>query len=197
MSNSQLALLAYIFVLVPGMLIGFYFARTKRFSPHHKFVMTGVTVLNWVLILWLMLASYANYVAPYLSNIGDTLILLPTLHMITGGVAQLLATYLVILMWTEKTPLEKIVPYRIKNIKTPMRLTLGLWLVTVLLGIAIYATWNAAASASSDTPAPAATEEASVEATETATDGTQPSATEEANDDDDDAKPAATESTGG
>jgi len=204
--NSDISLLAYIFVLFPGMMLGFYFARQKKFSPHHKGVMTGVVIINWVLIFWLMLASYRYGVAPNLQNdpasISELSNLLPTLHLITGGISQLLATYLVLLMWTENTPLERIVIYRIKNIKTPMRVTLGLWVATVALGILIYITWYGGTSADASTIEPVATEEASdvnTDASPSATEpadseANQPDATEEASTAND-SEPVATEET--
>jgi hypothetical protein len=203
MSSSTLVLLAYIFVLAPGMLLGFYFARTKRFSPQHKLTMTGITVLNWILIIALMIVSYSNFVLPAFSRLtSDVFVWLPTLHLLTGTIAQLLATYLVLLMWTEKTSFERIVVYRIKNIKTPMRLTLALWLITILLGVGIYLTWNAPSSNDSQ-QTPAATEiapeatEASAESTEDAP--VAPEATEASDESTEDAPvaPEATESSGG
>jgi hypothetical protein len=50
------------------------------------------------------------------------------------------------------------------KIKTPMRLTLALWLITAMLGLGIYIVWNAPAS-SAESIAPVITEEASVVST--------------------------------
>lgn len=179
---SQLTLLVYAFGLVPAMLLGFYFARSRRFSPHHKLVMTGVTVFNWVLIGWIMVGAYSRYVAPYLVDMTKPAVLLPTLHLITGGMAQLLATYLVLLMWTENTRFARLLPYRIQRIKTPMRVTLVLWLVAVLLGFATYATWQAAANTPKDSAPPALTEPARALELPTVapTDASSPAATESA-----------------
>src|SRR5829696_8827959 len=106
-NTSDLVLLAYVFLLLPGMIIGFFFARRKMFVPYHKFTMTGVTLVNWVLIAFVMLVSYSNYIAPYVpDNFSDIRALIATIHLVTGGLAQGLATYLVILMWTERTRFE-------------------------------------------------------------------------------------------
>jgi uncharacterized iron-regulated membrane protein len=206
MNASMMTLLAYILVLVPLMLLGFYFARRKMFNPHHKLVMTSVVILNWILIAVVMARSYSLAVAPNIpQDIGQIGMLLPTIHLITGAIAQLLATYLIILMWTENTPLAGLAIVRTRNIKPLMRTTLALWLITVLLGFGIYAVWNAPASNADtgETPvvteeatesvAPEATEEAVVEpdATEEAAD--EPDATEEA---DEAEEPEATEESG-
>lgn len=156
MTTSTLVLLIYILFLVPTMLVGFGFARRKLFRPHHKLVMTTITLVNWVLIIVVMIGSYGGNVAPYLSTgITQPSLLLPTLHMITGAIAQFLATYLVILMWFEKSLPKFMVTHKIK---TPMRLTLSLWLITAVLGLGIYIVWNAPSS-SADNIAPVATDE--------------------------------------
>ena len=188
MNSSTITLLAYIVVLVPLMLLGFYFARRKMFNPHHKLVMTSVVILNWIFIAVVMANTYRLAVAPNLpQDIGQIGNLLPTIHLLTGGIAQILATYLVILMWTENTSLAPLAIFRTRNIKPIMRTTLALWLITVLLGIGIYAVFNAP-TPSVATPTEEATENPDTEAvtTEEAPDATEsaedPDATEESGD---------------
>src|SRR5690606_3259002 len=69
---------------------------------------------------------------------GDPRIVLPTLHGITGGAAQLLATYLAFRMWFENVLPSWIM---VKRIKPYMRFTLALWIVTITLGAVIYVSW--------------------------------------------------------
>jgi len=159
MSTSTIVLLIYIFFLVPAMLVGFGFARRKLFRPHHKLVMTSITIINWILILIVMQASYRSVVAPTLPDgLSEAMYLIPTLHLVTGGIAQLLATYLVIMMWFEKSLPKWFV---IHKIKTPMRLTLSLWILTAVLGLGIYIVWNAPVGAG-DNLSPVSTEEAPI-----------------------------------
>lgn len=160
--SADITLVIYIFVIIPLMIAGYVFARRKMFMPHHKFVMTGIVIINWVLIAFVMAVSYGAYVAPSIGRAGEDLaIALPVLHLITGGIAQFLATYLVLLMWTENTPFERVVIVRITNIKLPMRVTLGLWAITIALGVMLYVVWYVPATpAQDDAPAPVATEEA-------------------------------------
>ena len=109
--SSDLNLLAYILLIVPVMLAGFVFARRKQFRPHHMLVMTTITLVNWVIILLLMAGRYADSVAPHLKEgLGEPARLVPSIHLVFGAAAQVLATYLVILMWTEKTRFERILP---------------------------------------------------------------------------------------
>lgn len=137
---SDIVLVAYLFLLLPGMLLGFYFARRKMYEPQHKITMTAVVIVNWVFIFMLMFGSYREGVLPYLTAefAGDVRVALPTLHAITGGIAQLLATYLAIRMW-----FEKVLPswIKVKRIKRYMRFTLAMWIITIVLGALIYVTW--------------------------------------------------------
>ncbi len=157
---ADITLLAYILLLLPLMVVGYAYARRKRFEPQHKTVMTTITLVNWFLILLVMVSSFTFAVAPNIpEGLSDRAILLPTIHIITGGIAQVLATYLLARMW-----LEKQLPgwLKIKNIKIYMRFTLTLWVVTALLGITIYFTWYTATptSATDDVPPPVSTEDA-------------------------------------
>jgi uncharacterized membrane protein YozB (DUF420 family) len=172
---SDLSLLAYLLLLVPLMLLGFAFARRKMFVPHHKIVMTLIVALNWVLIALIMAVSYRDGVAPYLStSLTDPRVLLPTLHLIIGGIAQILGTYLVLRMW-----LEDILPawLKVKRIKRYMRLTLAMWLVTAALGVIIYLMFYPIGTrAGAPSEAPVVTAEPDASAIQTV----EPAVTEEA-----------------
>jgi len=155
---ADLTLLAYLLLLLPLMAAGYYYARRKRFEPHHKVVMTTITTLNWLLILFVMAVSFNSTVAPEIpENLNDLFVLLPAVHAIIGGIAQVIATYLVVRMWFElRLPQWSLVT----NIKRYMRLTLTLWVVTALLGILIYVTWySGTTTPSAEVPAPASTQE--------------------------------------
>jgi uncharacterized membrane protein YozB (DUF420 family) len=143
-TTSTLTLAAYILLIVPAMLVGYVFARRKMFRPYHKAVMTIILIVNWVLIAFVMAVSYSGGVAPYLQEdagryISEPLVILPTIHLIVGALAQILGTYLVLRMWAEDLKL-KFIPQRlmVSNIKRYMRLTLALWLLTAVLGIVTY-----------------------------------------------------------
>jgi uncharacterized membrane protein YozB (DUF420 family) len=188
---SDLTLLFFVVILAPAMLLGFSFARRKKFRPHHKYTMTAITLVIWLFILLLMIVSYRTWVAP--AEVGgpfggDPAHIIPTVHLITGGIAQILATYLVILMWTERTRFSWVVPkfLQTSNIKPIMRTTLTLWLVTIALGVGIFLTWyspgGAAAPPPEATEEPVATEEPDVAETEEAepVESAEPVETEEA-----------------
>lgn len=144
---ADLTLLAYILLLMPSMIVGFIFARRKMFRPHHRNVMTGITIVNWILIVFLMLAAYRFDIADGIIRApGNPRYWLPTLHGLFGLVAQILATNNVIQMAREdrnvaaakrrgETDLRR---YFFRFAKPLMRWTLALWLITSLLGISSY-----------------------------------------------------------
>ncbi len=133
---SDISLLAYIFLIVPSMLLGFRYARRQIFAVH-QLVMTAIVLVNWILFAYLMVASYSAGVAPKVpAGLNEPVYLLPSVHLIIGLIAQIIATILVAQMW-----LGPLVPFRLEPIRNWMRLTLTLWLITAVLGIATYVTW--------------------------------------------------------
>ncbi len=146
---ADFTLVAYLLLIIPLMLIGFVFARRGLHRPHHKYAMTLVTVINWVLIVFLMFAAYRFDVAPNFPQSPDnTRYLLPVVHGFLGIPAQLLATFIVIRMFLEdrnvaraKARGEKDTSrYWFRSAKPIMRLTLILWLATATLGVVSYLT---------------------------------------------------------
>lgn len=167
---SDLSLLAYVILLVPAMLVGFVFARRRMHRPHHQYTMILITLVNWLLILFLMAVSYARGVVPGIpANLGQPAIFLPTLHLIFGAVAQLLATYTLYRMWREDAQVaaarkrgeKELARYWFKNAKPVMRTILALWLLTAALGFVTYFTFYTRRPADA-APAPAATEQPTV-----------------------------------
>lgn len=195
---ADISLLAYILLLVPGMLAGLVFARRGQHRPQHKWAMIAITVINWLLIIFLMVASYRFDVAQNITEQpANTQYLLPTLHGLLGLPAQLLATYVVIGMLREdsqvarakargETDLKK---YWFRGAKPKMRITLALWLATAALGIVTYLIRYEILPnshlggqvpppmATEDVPAPVATDDLTPEATD---DVPTPGATDEA-----------------
>ncbi len=165
---ADLTLLAYILLIVPAMLAGFFLARAGKHRPAHKWVMIGVTLINWVLIIFLMVAAYLTDVGP---NLGtqptNPRYLLPAVHGLLGAPAQLLATYIVVRMLWEDTQVSRakargetdLRKYWMKGAKTIMRLTLLLWLITAAFGIVSYLTRYNVIALATAVPPPVATQE--------------------------------------
>ena len=178
MKTSDLVLLAYVILIAPAMLLGFFFARRKMFEPYHKFTMTAITIVNWILILGVMLPTYLTLLPDVPGNLRQPGYLVPTLHLIPGAIAQILATYLVIRMWFEKQLPEW---FKVQNIKLVMRTTLTLWLLTAVLGVLNWAVLTRGfLSNGAQTPSPISTEQAAPKSGGTEDASEQASGTESA-----------------
>jgi len=144
---TDITLIAYLLLIIPGMLAGFYFARSGRHRPDHKWTMILITIVNFVLILGLMMFAYRYDVVDNISSQPDNFrYLMPTIHALFGLPSQVLALIIIINMLMEdrnvaaakkrgETELSK---YWWKLAKPIMRLTLFLWLVTATFGVLSY-----------------------------------------------------------
>jgi uncharacterized membrane protein YozB (DUF420 family) len=146
---ADITLLAYILLIVPGMVAGYVFARRGQHRPHHKTTMIAITAFNWLLIIFLMLTAYSyDVIGNIASQPTNARYLLPTIHGAIGLVAQLLATYVVIRMLREDSQVaaakkrgekgQQLSKYWFTSAKTFMRITIVLWLITSLLGVFTY-----------------------------------------------------------
>lgn len=120
-------------LILAGLYVGFYYARKKKFRPHHANIQTTMVLLNLVLILTIMIPSFYSFVILGGTTTG-TVGTLMIVHAILGAIAEIVALYLV---FSERF---KIIPkpWRIKNIKPVMRTVLGVWTIVMILGIGIY-----------------------------------------------------------
>jgi uncharacterized membrane protein YozB (DUF420 family) len=146
---ADLTLIVYILLIVPGMILGYVFARRGMHRPAHKWTMIGITAFNWILILFLMIVAYRFDVDDnLLSQPGNARYLMPTIHALLGLPAQLLATYVVYRMLREDALVargkargetkDQLRRYWFLNAKPFMRITMILWLATALLGVLNY-----------------------------------------------------------
>jgi uncharacterized membrane protein YozB (DUF420 family) len=130
---ADIALVSYIFLIVPAMIGGFFLARRTSYF-YHQMLMTSIVIINWIIIAYLMVYAYnQTIVAKIPEHLGEINYLLPTIHMVTGLAAQILGTNLVLQLW-----LGPMWPLRLEPFKRWMRLTLVLWLLTAALGIIYY-----------------------------------------------------------
>lgn len=120
-------------LILAGLYVGFYYARKKKFRPHHANIQTTMVLLNLVLILSIMIPSFYKFVILGGTTTG-TVGTLMIVHAILGGITEGVALYLVFSERFKVVPK----PWRIKNIKPVMRLVLTVWTIVVILGIGIY-----------------------------------------------------------
>jgi plastocyanin len=119
-------------LLLAGLILGFVYARQKRFDRHAN-VQTAMVLLNLAFIAAFMVPSFYGYVVAGGSTTG-TIAQLMIAHGILGLVVEAIAIYLILRMRTNLIPRA----LRIRNIKAAMRATLALWATLVVLGLGIY-----------------------------------------------------------
>lgn len=119
-------------LLLAGLILGFAYARQKRFDRHAN-VQTAMVLLNLVFIALFMAPSFYGYVVAGGSTTG-TVAQFMIAHGILGLVVEAFAIYLIVRMRTNLIPRN----LRIGNVKPAMRVTLALWTGLVLLGLLIY-----------------------------------------------------------
>jgi uncharacterized membrane protein YozB (DUF420 family) len=166
---ADITLIAYILLILPATIAGYFTARAGHHRPQHKWLMIGVTLANWLLIIFLMWVALVGDVLPNLAdNAAQPRYFLPGIHALFGAPTQLLATYIVFQMLREdfqvararrrgEANLEK---YWFKGAKWTMRLTLFLWTLTALLGIVSYLIrYDIIGPGGTNVPSPVATEE--------------------------------------
>jgi uncharacterized membrane protein YozB (DUF420 family) len=191
---ADLTLLAYILLILPGMILGFIFARQGYHRPRHKGLMIGITVANWLLIIFLMMATFMFDVAPNVAEQPtNPRYTIPSVHALLGLPAQILATYIVVRMLIEDYQVgqarqrgeKDVSKYWFKAAKPVMRLTLLLWILTASLGIITYLTrYNVIVLPGTSVADPIQTPESVPPPAETE-EVPEPASTEEADDDDD------------
>jgi len=128
---ADINLLAQILLLV-GLWIGFYYARTRRI-PKHANMQTAMVMANLFFVFFVMIPSFYQYVI-LAGTTGGVVAQLMLLHGVLGLIAELSGVYLVLRMRTALIPPR----LRIRDFKLVMRATLGLWTIIFVLGIGVY-----------------------------------------------------------
>ena len=116
--------------------IGFYLARRGRYDIH-KWVQTSGAILNIILVLWLMLLPYRDFIIRDTGGPRESIFYAVTsLHAIVGFFAFSFGNFVVLRG-------HKLVPrqLRFNNYKPFMRSAYGLYIVTTVLGVWVYWTW--------------------------------------------------------
>ena len=105
-------------------------AHQKRFSTHCP-VMAAAALLNWIPVLLLMIPTWIGVVGGNVTLATGPFSIAPIFHGVLGSLTQLLMTYTVTRMyWRKQLPPAQ--PIWL------MRITMGLWMLTLIGGIAVY-----------------------------------------------------------
>jgi hypothetical protein len=116
--------------------IGFYLARKGKYDTH-KWVQTSGAVLNIILVLWLMILPYRDFIVRDSGGPRESIFYTVTIvHALVGFVAFTFGNFVVLRG-------HKLVPkaLRFNNYVPFMRTAYALYMTTTFLGIWVYATW--------------------------------------------------------
>lgn len=117
--------------------IGAVLAVKGNYKAHRWFQTTGV-VVNVILVLWLMILPFRDFVAAP-NNPGMlplSAILTTRIHAAVGIVAFLFGTFVML-----RGNGLMIKPLRFNNYKAYMRVAYVLYMTTTLIGLFVYITW--------------------------------------------------------
>jgi uncharacterized membrane protein YozB (DUF420 family) len=127
--------LALVLILFSSTLftIGWQLAVHKHYDIH-RWVQTSAATINALAVLVIMVGSFLGFVLPNIpSKIGQPVTSITTIHAVIGTVCFLLGIFIVLRA-------NKLVPkaLRFKNYKLFMRTSYALYMLTTLIGIAVY-----------------------------------------------------------
>lgn len=116
--------------------IGFFLARRGRYEAH-KWVQTTAGAVTLLVVLWLMVLPYREFVLPGLpERLSESFHGLTTLHALLGLAALPFGSFVILRG-------HKLVPQalRFNDYKTFMRVAYALYMLTIALGVAVYVVW--------------------------------------------------------
>ena len=115
---------------------GFVLARRGDYRTH-RVIKTAAAGTNAVLVLWLMILPFRDFIAPGVpERLGERFYGVTTLHALVGGCALVFGLYVVL---RANGLMPK--PLRFRNYKVFMRVSYTLYIAATLIGIAVYLTW--------------------------------------------------------
>ena len=115
---------------------GFYLARRRRYEAH-RWVQTSAVILNAIMVLWMMILPFRDFVVRDQGGPRyQSFYLVTIVHAIVGLAAMVLGIFVVLRG-------NKLVPkaLRFRNYKLFMRTSYGLYMGTTLLGVLVYIVW--------------------------------------------------------
>jgi len=120
---------------------GFYLARKGHYDTH-KWVQSSGAVLNIILVLWLMILPYRDFILRDSGGPRDGLFyIVTTIHATVGIFAFVIGNFVVLRG-------HKLVPKRLRfnDYKLFMRTAYGLYFLTTVLGVGTYWYWFVSSS---------------------------------------------------
>jgi uncharacterized membrane protein YozB (DUF420 family) len=116
--------------------LGVVMALRKKYKVH-RWLQTTAVILNVILVLWLMILPYRDFIAPGIpEKLGEQFYFVTTLHAFVGFFAFTLGVF--VALRGNELMIERL---KFNNYKLFMRISYGLYMATTLLGIWVYIAW--------------------------------------------------------
>ena len=130
------ATLVMMLVIAALFSVGFYLARREKFEAH-KWVQTAGAVMNLILVLWLMVLPFRDFVVRDSGGPRESIFYAVTaIHALLGFLALVIGNFVVLRG-------HNLVPKSLQfnNYKLFMRGAYGLYITATLLGVGVYFVW--------------------------------------------------------
>ena len=116
--------------------VGFLLARAGHYTAH-RWVQTTAVCLNAILVGWMMILPFRDFVLPGIpGRLDERFYALTTIHGLIGFSALLFGVF-VALRGNELVPSS----LKFSDYKRFMRVAYGLYMLATLLGVLVYVTW--------------------------------------------------------
>ena len=117
--------------------LGVIMARRGRYETH-RWLQTSAASLNAILVLWLMVLPFRDFVAPpdNPAMLPEVALTVTRIHALVGFSALIFGIFV-----TLRGNGLMIKPLRFNNYKLFMRISYGLYMAASLIGIFVYITW--------------------------------------------------------
>ncbi|MBX3057848.1 MAG: DUF420 domain-containing protein [Anaerolineae bacterium] len=128
--------LVLMIVIAVALTVGVVMARRQRYQTH-RWIQTASVILNVILVIWLMILPYRDFVSPGVPDLlSEPFYLVTTLHGIVGFFAFVLGVFVVL-----RANGLMINALKFNNYKLFMRLSYALYMLTIFLGLLVYYFW--------------------------------------------------------
>ncbi len=122
--------------------VGFYLARKESFDAH-KWVQTGGALINLIMVLWLMVLPFRDFVVRDSGGPREGIFYIVTsIHALTGLSATIFGLFVVL---RGHKLMSRFLSFN--NYKPYMRLAYGLYIAATALGVLVYYVWFVVTSA--------------------------------------------------
>ncbi|NDJ60390.1 MAG: hypothetical protein GYB67_04645 [Chloroflexi bacterium] len=142
---ADVILALYGLLALPTLIFGLVIIGRRiegRYAPHHRYMLTAITLVNWALLALLGAATaLAQTAPPLLDRLDEPFYLVVFVMLVASVTAQIVLSLLVARMWFGGLAPRWV---RVTDLRQHIALTLLLWMITAAPGSALALTWYTA-----------------------------------------------------